>query len=99
MRWMKWAVVPAMLLAGSVAFGGPGDVDDKKFKEMDTNGDGSLSLQEYVGDKTGDEATTARGEFTKADSNGDGKLTMEECKAAKKPAQPRQPDQPQQQPQ
>ena len=94
MRWTKWAVVPAMLLAGSVAFGGAGDVDDKKFKEMDTDGDGALSVQEYVGDKQGDEATTARGEFTKADANRDGKLTMEECKAQKK-----QPQGEQQQPQ
>lgn len=56
---------------------------EQKFKAMDKDGDGALTLQEWVGDKVGEEATTARAEFAAKDTNKDGKLTLAECKAKK----------------
>ena len=96
-RMRKWMVVPAMLMAGSIAFAAENDAaqeGEAKFKAMDTNGDGSLTVQEYIGAKQGDEATAARAEFARLDKDRDQKLTMEECKAGEK-KQPEQPQQPQ----
>ena len=51
---------------------------EERFKKLDKDGDGSLSIDEFRGKKTADEAAEA---FKKLDANGDGKITLEEFTA------------------
>ncbi len=48
---------------------------EAQFKKWDENGDGKLSLSEYVGKKT---AAEDEAEFKKLDKDGDGSLNLEE---------------------
>jgi hypothetical protein len=57
--------------AGKKGHGTP----EERFKKWDENGDGKLSLAEYVGKKT---AAEDEEEFKKFDKDGDGFLTLEE---------------------
>lgn len=57
---------------------------DAVFQKKDKNGDKMLSLEEYVGKRTGEKAEKAKKRFAKLDKNGDGKLTLEEFKSRKK---------------
>ena len=86
-RWTLCAAL-ALTLAASAGFAqeaaAPDATPEQKFKAMDKDGDGALTIQEYVGDKVGEEATEARADFSKKDVNKDGKLTLAECKAADK---------------
>jgi Ca2+-binding EF-hand superfamily protein len=48
----------------------------QRFRALDANNDGIVSVAEYLGDRRDAEAGTRR--FGELDSNGDGRLTMEE---------------------
>jgi len=51
---------------------------EERFKKMDANGDGALSLEEFLG-KAKPEAKAAREEeFKKLDKDGNGSLSLEE---------------------
>ena len=69
------------ILSATVLFGadeakkGARGTPEEMFKKWDENGDGKLSMAEYVGKKT---AAEDEAEFKKFDKDGDGSLTMEE---------------------
>jgi Ca2+-binding EF-hand superfamily protein len=77
----------ALLLAGGLTLKAA-DADKPKmdpealFKKLDTNGDGSISKEEYMASPQAKKDATKAGErFAKLDKDGDGKLTLEEFKA------------------
>ena len=49
---------------------------EARFKEMDKNGDGKLTLEEFLG--------SAAGRFKAADKDSDGKVTVWEFRAARR---------------
>jgi len=67
------ALGSAMLFAGDALARGPGGA---AFSEMDTNGDGKITLEEFQAFKTA--------QVAKIDTNGDGILSEEELVAAEK---------------
>ncbi|MEY5009654.1 MAG: hypothetical protein RLZZ253_793 [Verrucomicrobiota bacterium] len=55
---------------------------EEMFKKLDTNNDGSLSLDEYKAGPAGKkDPAKAEESFKKHDKNGDGKLSLEEMTA------------------
>ena len=57
---------------------------EEVFKKLDTNADGKLSEDEFVGKKTGEKADKAKEQFKKKDKDGDGFLSLEEFMPKKK---------------
>ena len=51
------------------------------FKKLDKNGDGKLSLEEFLGKKPADKVAKAENRFKAKDTNGDGFLSLDEFKA------------------
>ena len=85
----------SILLLAAVSFGVAGVVSaadkpkDKpdaaaRFKKIDKDGNGKVSLEEFVGKKEGDKKTAAEKAFGKKDKDGDGSLTLEEFSAKPK---------------
>jgi hypothetical protein len=57
---------------------------EESFKKLDTNSDGSLSLDEYKANpRFQKDASKAEEGFKKADKDADGKMTLDEYKAAR----------------
>lgn len=54
---------------------------EERFKKLDKDSDGSLTLEEFKGKAEGEKATKAEDRFKKLDKDSDGKLTLEEFKA------------------
>jgi arylsulfatase A-like enzyme len=54
---------------------------DQFFKNRDRNGDGMITLEEYIGNPKGRNVPALTKRFKKIDSNGDGKLQLDELKA------------------
>jgi hypothetical protein len=52
------------------------------FKKRDRNGDGVITLEEYIGDPKDRNVSALTKRFKQFDSNGDGKLSLEELKNA-----------------
>jgi hypothetical protein len=50
------------------------------FKNRDRNGDGNVTLEEYIGNPKGRNVPALTKRFKKIDSNGDGKLRLDELK-------------------
>ncbi len=57
---------------------------EARFKKMDKDGNGKLSLEEFVGKRTGEKKERAEKVFKRKDKDGDGSLTFEEFKPKKK---------------
>ncbi|MGB4710426.1 MAG: sulfatase-like hydrolase/transferase [Fuerstiella sp.] len=53
---------------------------DQFVKNRDRNGDGSITLQEYIGNPKGRNVPALTKRFNQIDSNGDGKLQLDELK-------------------
>ncbi|MBT3200631.1 MAG: sulfatase-like hydrolase/transferase [Phycisphaerales bacterium] len=53
---------------------------DQFFKNRDRNGDGAITLEEFIGNPKGRNVPSLTKRFKKIDSNGDGKLLLEELK-------------------
>ncbi len=53
---------------------------DQFFKSRDRNGDGAITLEEYIGDPKTRNVPALTKRFTKIDSNGDGKVQLDELK-------------------
>ena len=69
---------------GGSGKGKPRLTPEDRFKKMDANGDGKLSLDEFKAGKKN--ATMAETRFNTLDANKDGFVSLEELKAAPKPA-------------
>ena len=50
------------------------------FNNRDRNGDGEVTLEEYIGNPKGRNVPALTKRFKKIDSNGDGKLRLDELK-------------------
>lgn len=57
---------------------------EDRFKAMDTNGDGFVTLDEFIGKCKKCDKAKKEAKFKAKDANGDGKLTLDEF-CAKKP--------------
>jgi len=57
---------------------------DHFFKNRDRDGDGMITLEEYIGNPKGRNVPALTKRFKKIDSNGDGKLRLDELKAQAK---------------
>ena len=53
---------------------------DQFFKNRDRNGDGAITLEEYIGNPKGRNVPALTKRFKKLDSNGDGKLQLDELR-------------------
>jgi hypothetical protein len=53
---------------------------DQFFKNRDRNGDGAITLEEFIGNPKGRNVPALTKRFKKIDSNGDGKLRLNELK-------------------
>ncbi|MDP7067845.1 MAG: hypothetical protein QF637_09495, partial [Acidimicrobiales bacterium] len=53
---------------------------DQFFKNRDRDGDGAITLEEYIGNPKGRNVPALTRRFKKIDSNGDGKLQLDELK-------------------
>jgi hypothetical protein len=51
---------------------------EERFKKMDANGDGALSLEEFLGKAKPDAKAAKEEEFKKLDKDGNGSLSLEE---------------------
>jgi Ca2+-binding EF-hand superfamily protein len=88
-KFVSWASVAAVMLGLGVlpvfaADEKPKLSPEEQFKKMDKDGDGKLTLEEFVGKRTGEKADKAKETFTKKDKDADGKLTLEEFLPKKK---------------
>jgi Ca2+-binding EF-hand superfamily protein len=57
---------------------------EEQFKKLDSNNDGKLTKEEFLGKRKGEKATKAEETFKKKDKNGDGSLSLEEFVGKKK---------------
>ena len=53
---------------------------DQFFKNRDRNGDGAITLEEFIGNPEGRNVPALTKRFKKFDSNGDGKLQLDELR-------------------
>ena len=57
---------------------------EARFKRLDKDGDGKLTLEEFKGNRTGEKAEQAEKQFKRIDKDGDSKLTLDEYKAGQR---------------
>lgn len=62
----------------------PAKSPEERFSKMDRNGDKKLSLDEFVGKRTGEQKEKATKRFGKLDKDSDSFLSLEEFKAARR---------------
>ncbi len=73
----------ALLLGTVPAYAAKGDKPspEERFKKLDSDGNGKLSLDEYKGKKTGEKAEAAEKAFKARDKDSDGTLSLDEFSA------------------
>ncbi|HEX4150541.1 MAG TPA: hypothetical protein VHY20_16200 [Pirellulales bacterium] len=85
---MRRVVLSALLGLSVIGFSASAFAADQSpedmFKKKDTNGDGKLSMDEYVGKQSGEKADKAKERFAKLDKDGDGSLSLAEFEAGAK---------------
>ena len=57
---------------------------EKRFAKADANNDGKLSLEEFLGKRSGEQKDKATKRFAKIDKDNDKAVTLDEFKAANK---------------
>ncbi|HEX3659214.1 MAG TPA: EF-hand domain-containing protein [Pirellulales bacterium] len=83
---MRRLVLGLFAMVAIVGFVAPAVAAEQKspeeiFKKKDANGDGKLSVDEFVGKAEGEKADKAKARFAKLDKDGDGSLTLAEFEA------------------
>ena len=63
----------------------PAKSPEERFSKFDKDGDGKLSLEEFIGKKEGEAKDKATKRFAKLDKNSDKSLSLDEFKAGAKP--------------
>ena len=89
---MKKLLCLALAMMITVCWTVTTNAEDKKpkkdweaiFKKKDKDSDGKLSLNEYVGKRTGEKKEKAEKQFKRKDKDSDGSLTLDEFKPKKK---------------
>jgi Ca2+-binding EF-hand superfamily protein len=87
---MKKFLMSAIVATCFVGLQAPAFAADEKpdldtvFKKADKDGDGKLTVEEFVGKRTGEKADKAKATFARLDKDSDGKVTLEEFKDRKK---------------
>jgi Ca2+-binding EF-hand superfamily protein len=81
--FVSWASLAALVLAFAgvptwAADDKPKPDPEQLFTKMDTNADGKLSEEEFVGKRTGEKADKAKARFAKLDKDGDKSLSKDE---------------------
>ena len=89
MRFTTWVLIVAVSVLGvSTAFSAdekkPKKSPEARFTKADKDSDGKLSLEEFLGKRTGDKKEMAEKQFARRDKDGDKFLTLEEFKAKPK---------------
>jgi Ca2+-binding EF-hand superfamily protein len=75
-------ILIAAAIAASPAIAADGAALEAQFKKLDTNSDGTLSLDEYKAGPEGvKDLAKAEAKFKKLDTNSDGVLSLDEYKA------------------
>lgn len=72
------ALISPLAMAKEKGEGKPKPTPEERFKKLDANGDGKLTLEEYTGKQ---DAEKAKEHFKALDKDGDGSLTLEEFSA------------------
>ena len=84
-QFLSWAVLAAIVVglhSGAVLAADPLKPEPEAvFKRLDTNSDGKLTLEEFIGKRKDEAAAKAKERFAKLDKDKDGSLTLEEFKA------------------
>ena len=78
MKKLLMFLVAACLCAPLVSAQDKKATPEEQFKKLDTNSDGKLSKEEFVGKRKGDKAGKAEEMFKKKDKNSDGFLDLAE---------------------
>jgi Ca2+-binding EF-hand superfamily protein len=89
MRRLVTGIVVCVVVLGVVGSSlAKGDAEGKKkkdpdaaFNKRDANGDGRISVEEFVGKKEGDRAEKMKAAFQKKDKDNDGFVTKDEMTA------------------
>lgn len=73
------------LVVGCCAFSARAAEDkpapEDRFKQLDKDANGQLSLEEFTSKRTGEKAEAAKKQFTKLDANKDNFVSLEEFKS------------------
>lgn len=84
-RFVLWALFGIALVGFSApVMAAEERTPEEIFKKKDSNGDGKLSVDEFVGKLTGEKADKAKTRFAKLDKDSDGSLTLAEFEAGMK---------------
>ena len=84
MRLILSTLVLASLVVSYTFAAGDKPAPEERFKQLDKDADGKLSLEEFTSKRTGEKAETAKKQFTKLDKDKDGALSLEEFKTREK---------------
>lgn len=78
--WQAEKMVPENAPTSPAPKPRPQRSQDQFFKSRDRNGDGAITLEEYIGNPKGRNVPALTKRFKQIDANGDGKLLLEELK-------------------
>ena len=90
LKWIACSFVVSVLAFGATPAEAKGKrkqlTPEERFTKMDKNGDGTISLAEFVGKAKGDKLEKREAVFKAKDADNDGALTLDEFKTRIKKA-------------